>query len=164
MFTASSTLVRAIDHYKPGHGRKDTKICGNGRKKRRYYIGNRTEYRSIYLKSDHWKILRQSKLKLNPCCEQCGADHYVEPHHINYRNLYDVTVFDLQTLCRKCHTNAHNKKNIIKKTKHKFKYKNIYRFRTMLIRKVAKITNIDPSKVQSKMDRLIKEYDARFNK
>jgi len=67
----------------------------------------REYYRTEYLKSEHWFALRREKLKLNPVCEKCGSPSRVEPHHLVYRNLYDTTVKDLKTLCRKCHILAH---------------------------------------------------------
>lgn len=80
-------------------------------------IGNRNKnyYRNVYLQSEHWKNLRKEKLERNPICEQCGSSLSLDVHHVQYRNLYDVTLKDLQTLCRLCHNNEHkritNKKN-----------------------------------------------------
>lgn len=33
-------------------------------------------------------------------------------HHLNYRNLYDVTTADLRVLCRRCHYLAHDLQRI----------------------------------------------------
>jgi predicted nucleic-acid-binding Zn-ribbon protein len=74
--------------------------------KRRYY-------REEYLKSDHWKELRKRKLKQSPICEKCGSNGYVEPHHLQYKNLYDVKLKDLMTLCRKCHVEEHKNLKLI---------------------------------------------------
>lgn len=63
----------------------------------------REYYRTVYLKSNHWKELRKLKLSTNPSCEDCGSSFRLEPHHLQYKNLYDVEVSDLKTLCRKCH-------------------------------------------------------------
>ena len=110
MFSASSTLSRAMRYYIPrGHRHKRNKIFVLGKKKRRYYYGDREIYRNEYLTSDHWKELRSRKLKETPFCENCGSGLKIEPHHINYRNLYDVELFDLKTLCRKCHFDFHEK-------------------------------------------------------
>jgi 5-methylcytosine-specific restriction endonuclease McrA len=120
MFTATNTISRAMKYYLPSHKRNKIKRgigVGNGKKKTRYYHGDRKLYREEYLKSEHWKILREEKLKLNPICEKCGNKNKVEPHHINYKNLYDVLVSDLQTLCRKCHHEEHSKKEVPKKRK-----------------------------------------------
>jgi 5-methylcytosine-specific restriction endonuclease McrA len=68
----------------------------------------RNYYREVYLKSQHWFSLRKKKLKQNPVCERCGSKKRVEPNHIQYRNLYDVNLKDLITLCRRCHRKEHN--------------------------------------------------------
>lgn len=68
-------------------------------------------YRNVYLLSEHWDKLRESKLKINPCCELCGKKKRLDVHHVRYKNIYDVTVEDLQTLCRTCHRKFHKKKN-----------------------------------------------------
>lgn len=68
----------------------------------------RIYYREEYLKSEHWKKLRNDKLILNPVCERCGNKQRTEPHHLRYKNLFDVTIEDLMTLCRKCHYLEHH--------------------------------------------------------
>lgn len=84
--------------------------------KRRYY---RTEY----LKSDHWKELRKKKITECPKCDKCPATKYLDVHHLNYKNLFDVELTDLQVLCRKCHVKEHaeerqkKKKEVIKTPK-----------------------------------------------
>lgn len=67
----------------------------------------RDYYRSVYLKSEHWKHLKSSKLKESPFCESCGVKNHLEAHHIRYGSLYDILTKDLLTLCRSCHTNLH---------------------------------------------------------
>lgn len=66
-------------------------------------------YREEYLKSDHWKKLRARKLRKNPICEICEKRKAVEPHHIRYRRIFDVTLKDLLSACRKCHTEEHRR-------------------------------------------------------
>lgn len=70
----------------------------------------RQYYRKEYLKSEHWKQLKHAKLVRSPICERCGSKDRVEPHHLRYKNLFDVTVDDLETLCRKCHVKEHRTK------------------------------------------------------
>lgn len=79
------------------------------RKKNRRPVVNdkRRYYREEYLKSEHWKQLKAQKLKLTPFCEECPSKNYLDVHHLVYKNLYDVTVDDLQTLCRRCHRKKH---------------------------------------------------------
>lgn len=67
----------------------------------------REYYRGEYLKSDHWRELRGRKLKANPCCQTCGIDKNLDVHHMQYKNLYDVELSDLMTLCRPCHNKVH---------------------------------------------------------
>lgn len=64
-------------------------------------------YREVYLHSAHWHALRDSKLRVNPRCERCASSDRVQVHHIRYRNVYDVTLTDLESKCRKCHTTGH---------------------------------------------------------
>lgn len=71
----------------------------------------RSFYRNVYLKSDHWKSLRDEKLTINPRCEKCKISVCLDVHHINYRGLYDVRMEDLQTLCRICHNQEHEEKD-----------------------------------------------------
>ena len=111
MFTATSTLSRAMRYFIPKRRksrRKKIPSCGRKKNKYRYYFGDRDFYRNQYLQSEHWKQLRSRKLILNPTCEICGGDKRVEPHHLLYKNLYDVEVTDLQSLCRQCHIKVHN--------------------------------------------------------
>lgn len=41
-------------------------------------------------------------------CEICGSKRYLEFHHKKYGK--DVTYYDLELLCSKCHQNKHKKK------------------------------------------------------
>ena len=79
--------------------------------KDRIFSARQAWYRKVYLLSEHWKALRKAKRKLNPVCEICGAKRKLDVHHLRYKNIYDVTVEDLQTLCRKCHKRHHQMKS-----------------------------------------------------
>lgn len=81
-------------------------------------------YREIYLQSDHWKNLRKEKLEKNPNCEKCGKSYSLDIHHKEYKGLYDVSISDLQTLCRICHDKEHAKKKF-KKIKQDSKLKHL---------------------------------------
>lgn len=97
MYTATSMLAKArSNNYLPEN--------------RRLY------YRNVYLKSDHWKSIREDKLNKNGRCEKCGTTNSLDVHHVNYRGLYDVKLEDLKTLCRICHEKEHQK---LDKKKHK---------------------------------------------
>jgi 5-methylcytosine-specific restriction endonuclease McrA len=76
-------------------------------KKLRFYYKDRDYYSNYYLKTEHWVELRKEKLKHNSKCENCGITKTLDVHHINYKNLYDVELADLKTLCRKCHVKEH---------------------------------------------------------
>lgn len=66
-------------------------------------------YRKVYLASDHWSELRSRALQiLGKRCSHCGeCDSILDVHHLNYRNIFDVLVSDLQVLCRSCHATEH---------------------------------------------------------
>ena len=69
---------------------------------------NKDWYRDVYLKSDHWTNLRESAIqKHGSVCSSCGSTNNIQVHHLRYSNLYDVTVDDLQILCRPCHFREH---------------------------------------------------------
>lgn len=67
---------------------------------------HREWYRTVYLESDHWAELRGRKLKANPTCERCPR-RATDVHHVNYRNIFDVELTDLLSLCRPCHDAEH---------------------------------------------------------
>lgn len=74
-------------------------------------IGSKLAYRE-YLKSWHWKDLRQRVLaRDNHRCVQCGATRELQAHHTFYRqDWYDAKITDLITLCRPCHRQTHGMK------------------------------------------------------
>lgn len=70
---------------------------------------NKQEYQA-YLRSDHWKALREAKhkrCKRGVRCGICGSEDRVQTHHLQYRNIYDVVTSDLRLLCDRCHGLAH---------------------------------------------------------
>lgn len=73
-------------------------------------LSGRDWYREVYLMSDHWKDLRLRALHRGgkkQRCNRCGFPDNLDVHHLNYRNIYDVTVDDLEVLCRRCHMIEH---------------------------------------------------------
>ena len=41
-------------------------------------------------------------------CQGCGIRNVpFEVHHVEYRNIYDCTVVDLEVRCRPCHAGSH---------------------------------------------------------
>ena len=125
--------------YKSNRHMSCTKVFVLGKKKTRYYLGDRNSYHSEYLKSEHWRKLRNEKLKLDASCENCGRINNLDVHHINYKNLYDVTIFDLKTLCRTCHHRIH-----AVNTNDRTKTLNRRRLRRF-IRRTSKLGKISPA-------------------
>lgn len=67
-------------------------------------------YWQVYLKSDHWHNTRELKLDFSGrFCANCQSREQLDVHHKNYKNIFDVTVFDLEVLCRRCHNAEHGK-------------------------------------------------------
>lgn len=81
---------------------------------------NSVEY-AVYLKTDHWRQLRATKIAVcGRACLRCGSLREIQVHHVNYRNIYDVQLEDLEVLCKRCHKLAHGKpvvKTISSKTR-----------------------------------------------
>lgn len=74
---------------------------------------NQQEYREVYLKSDHWKDIRQKRIDIDKGeCQMCGKTDSLVVHHISYDRLGNEDVdYDLITLCTDCHSWIHNIKN-----------------------------------------------------
>lgn len=70
---------------------------------------HRDWYRNIYLRSDHWTQLRAAKLARDPACQVCSATSSLDVHHVIYRNIFDVRLTDLLTVCRRCHQGIHER-------------------------------------------------------
>ncbi len=64
------------------------------------------EYKE-YLRTEDWKNKRDDKLTRKTRCGICAAEN-VDIHHLNYRNLFDVSLSDLRRMCRRCHFLAHD--------------------------------------------------------
>jgi hypothetical protein len=78
---------------------------------------HRDWYWNVYLKSDHWRDLRAAKLAANPVCERCKKRRSAEPHHLRYKNIFDVVLTDLLAVCRECHAEIHRIEGRPKRTK-----------------------------------------------
>lgn len=66
-------------------------------------------YNQIYLRSDHWKRLREAKFAISgKSCQQCGGLKNIQVHHLAYRNIFDVGVIDLLVVCGTCHERLHD--------------------------------------------------------
>lgn len=69
---------------------------------------SRKEYRDEYLLSAEWSALRRSALNLESKCYLCGHKGSLDVHHMDYRNIVDVTLECLVALCRPCHSMVHD--------------------------------------------------------
>ena len=71
-----------------------------------YPVRHRERYRSVFLRSPEWAVLRQSRLQIDDfTCLGCGvrSDHN-DVHHIYYPKDWNrAETRDLRTLCRDCH-------------------------------------------------------------
>lgn len=68
---------------------------------------------NAYLESDDWKAQRKQAFEhWGKYCQCCLANKALHVHHLNYRNLHDVTPLDLMPLCEACHDKAHSIKEL----------------------------------------------------
>lgn len=67
-----------------------------------------------FIKSSKWKAIRTDLiLSRGAFCENCGATHRLEVHHLTYKRFGGrERKSDLKILCNKCHRKIHNIKNI----------------------------------------------------
>lgn len=81
-------------------------------------LSKRDWYRKVYSRSLHWSNLREMAfLKHGKRCQKCGCGGVLDVHHLNYRSIFDVTVDDLQPICRRCHNIEHGLRARKKKRK-----------------------------------------------
>jgi len=81
--------------------RKSAEIAASG-------LSHKEWYRTIYLNSKHWIELRAAAFEAHGRqCVECRRTGSLDVHHLRYRNIYDVTVADLQPMCRECHDRTH---------------------------------------------------------
>jgi 5-methylcytosine-specific restriction endonuclease McrA len=73
----------------------------------------RDQYRA-YILSDAWKAQRDRLMAGKPreCvkCHKSIMETALDVHHMNYRNIHDVTPADVVYLCRPCHEAAESAK------------------------------------------------------
>jgi hypothetical protein len=85
-------------------------------------LSGREWYRKVYLHSDHWSELRSARLFVAGFqCEKCQKTGMLDVHHLRYRSIFNVTVDDLQALCRSCHNAEHEGKKDIRRYSKKAK-------------------------------------------
>ena len=93
--------------------------CSQKRQKIQDYLIDRTEkleftghvFYEEYLKSDEWIKRRNLVLKRDKhLCQCCLEETASEVHHHTYDQIFDEFLFDLVSVCRKCHERVHQKK------------------------------------------------------
>ena len=57
-----------------------------------------------YLRSEKWRAKRQAVLERDRwLCQACRAERASEVHHLTYQHHGDEPLFDLASICRRCH-------------------------------------------------------------
>jgi len=77
---------------------------------------DRNTYREEYLRSEHWRTVRQGALeRADHRCQVCNGDKHLDVHHRTYERLGAELDHDLTVLCRTCHSVFHDRKRNPKK-------------------------------------------------
>jgi hypothetical protein len=72
------------------------------------------QYREVYLRSDHWRQMRQLALRdAEDRCAVCNSSHQLDVHHRTYERLGAERLTDLLVLCRKCHQVFHESRRLV---------------------------------------------------
>jgi len=68
-----------------------------------------------YLNSDKWKLKRKKVLERdNYLCQACLTSKAQEIHHLTYENIYDEPLYQLISVCKRCHDKIESKKHLKK--------------------------------------------------
>ena len=71
------------------------------------------EYREVYLKSAHWRRVREIALgDFEYRCAICYSPKDLDVHHRTYERLGNERVSDLTVLCRSCHSLFHERSSV----------------------------------------------------
>jgi len=58
----------------------------------------------VYLQSEKWKTKRLKVLERdNYKCKACESNKATQVHHMSYEFVYDEPLFDLISVCKRCH-------------------------------------------------------------
>ena len=82
-----------------------------------------------YLKSTHWKELREQKIKTHRKCFMCHSELNLAVHHMRYDSLGKEVDDDTVLLCNKCHYKVHFTGKKFRKQLKK-KHKRMIRFKS----------------------------------
>lgn len=75
------------------------------------------EYREVYLRSDHWRRVREFALEdAENRCAVCNSGFSLDVHHRTYERLGNERPRDVLVLCRTCHDIFHRNGRLIGST------------------------------------------------
>lgn len=64
---------------------------------------------SLYLDSQKWHDKRKKVLERDKyLCQGCLSNKATQVHHLSYKNVYNEMLFELISVCNKCHETIHN--------------------------------------------------------
>ena len=64
-----------------------------------------------YLNSEKWKLKRKKVFERdNYLCQACLTNEAQEVHHLTYNNIYDEPLYELISVCKRCHIKIENQK------------------------------------------------------
>ena len=64
-----------------------------------------------YLNSEKWKIKRKKVLERdNYLCQACLTNRAEQIHHLTYNNIYDEPLYELISVCKRCHIKIEQQK------------------------------------------------------
>lgn len=62
-----------------------------------------------YLKSKHWRGIKEKIYQKYKKCQKCGKRYDLQVHHTTYENLGNEKLQDLLLLCRRCHYKTYHR-------------------------------------------------------
>lgn len=80
-------------------------------------LGPKSDYTNYkeYIASNDWRKKREKAFELlGRKCKGCGGVENLEVHHLNYENLYNESVLDVEIQCSKCHPLSDTQREIKK--------------------------------------------------
>jgi hypothetical protein len=64
-----------------------------------------------YLNSDKWRFKRKKVLERdNYLCQACLTNEAQEVHHLSYNNIFDEPLYELISVCKRCHIKIEEQK------------------------------------------------------
>lgn len=73
---------------------------------------DRKQEYDLYLQTPAWSEKRKMALiRDNYLCQGCRESRATQVHHLTYQNLFDELLFQLISLCTRCHQRVHGHQN-----------------------------------------------------